>query len=42
MRLAIPDPPQRRDLRVNIYVLLNPNAEDALRFYVPDVSQQMS
>ncbi|WP_268873532.1 hypothetical protein [Prochlorococcus marinus] len=42
MRLAIPDRPQRRDLRVNAYVLLKPSAKDALRFYGPDVSQQRS
>ena len=42
MRLAIPDLPQRRDLRVNTYALLNPSEKDALRFYIPDVSQQMS
>ncbi|WP_413410325.1 hypothetical protein [Prochlorococcus sp. MIT 1313] len=42
MRLAIPDRPQRRGLRVNIYLLLKPSAKDALRFYGPDVSQQRS
>ncbi|WP_255454326.1 MULTISPECIES: hypothetical protein [Prochlorococcus] len=42
MRLAIPDRPQRRDLRFNTYALLKPSAKDALRFYGPDVSQQRS